>query len=165
MNKVAKVLLVAVPAAILGFALELNGPLGSALWPAPPTGPEPTGGALGALIAMGVLEALAFGAGVAFLVFGWGLMQRAPGVSRGLATGAWLAIGWLLVNWVPHTAMHMTNAHDDFARLALIEYVFHFTLMVGGAVLALFFVRVVRASPGAPAAAPVQSGAPLLATR
>lgn len=165
MNTTTKALLVAIPAAILGFALELNGPLGAALWPEPPAGPEPAGAALGALMGMGVLEALAFGAGVAFLVFGWAVVQRAPGVSKGLATGAYLAIAWLFVNWVPHSAMHMTNAHDDFARLALIEYVFHFTLMLGGATLALFFLRVLRASPARMVAPEAPADRPLVAAR
>jgi hypothetical protein len=88
--------------------------------------------------------------GVAFLVFGWGIIRDAPGVSRNLATGAYLAIAWGLFNWIPHTSMHITNAADDFGRLVLIEYVFHFTLILGALVLARFFWRILDTTMARP---------------
>lgn len=147
-----KVLAVALPLALVGFMLNPNGPLGAAVWPEPPAGPEPTAAQVPLLILVALLESLAFGAGFAFLLFGRPALDRAPGATRGWATAAYFAIAWGLVSWVPHSSMHITNAHDDFARLILIEYMFHVTLVVSAAVTAMFFWRVLHASPAQPRA-------------
>src|SRR5688572_27844052 len=99
-----KVLLVALPAAVVGSHLQSNGPVGKLLWP-PAPGPAPTAAQLAWLVPLGLVEAVAFGIGVAFLVFGWPLLRRAPGVGRGLAVATYLAVGFSLVSWVPHIAM------------------------------------------------------------
>lgn len=138
-----KVIAVAVVGAVVGFMLDANSPLGMAIWGEAPAGPEPSGTEVSLLILVSVLQAIGFGLGVAFLVFGWAYVRAAP-VSNNLALAAYLAIGWNLVSWVPHTAMHVTNAHDDFMRLILIEYLFHVTLVATAAILAWFFVQIVR---------------------
>ena len=151
-----KILAVTLAFGLLGFAIEANGPLGPAIWgAAPESGAEPTGAQLPLLIVVGVTEALAFGLGFAFLLFGWTRVANAPGVSKALGTAAAAAIAWGLLSWVPHSAMHITNAPDDFGRLIFIEYAFHVTLIVAAAVLALFAYRAsARPAAGAARAAP-----------
>lgn len=141
-----KVLAVALPVAVLGFMLQPNSPLGAALWPPHEGGADPTGAQLPLLVVVGVVEALAFGLGAAFLVFGRDLLAKAPGATKGWATAAYVAIAWGLVSWVPHSSMHISNAPEDFGRLILIEYLFHVTLIAAAGVVAMFFVRVLQAS-------------------
>lgn len=131
-------------AAVVGFALQPNGPLGSLVWPPVEGGTEPVGVQLPLLMAVGVWEALAFGAGVAFLVFGWPLVARST-VAPALARATHLAIAWGLVSWVPHTSMHISNHATDLGRLIVIEYVFHVTLVAAAAITAWFFVETLRA--------------------
>lgn len=140
-----KALLVALPVAVLGFMLGSNAPLGALIWPPAPGGHAPTGLQLPLLMIVAVIEALAFGAGAAFLVFGLPLVKRAP-VSNRVAWAAYLAAGWGLVSWVPHTAMHISNPADAIGRLVAIEYIFHVTLVLSAAALATFFVKVAQAS-------------------
>ena len=138
-----KAIAVALVFAALGFMLNPSAPIGQAVWGPQPEGPAPEGAVLGALVLYSVLEAIAFGLGAAFIAFGWPLVKKAAASTAG-ASAAFAAIAWMLVSWVPHSAMHMTNAHDDFARLALIEYVFHVTLIASAIVLARFLLGVVR---------------------
>lgn len=131
-----KVILVAIAFAIVGFLLNPNAPLGGMLFGAPPegSGPSPSGAQIAALMVVALVESIAFGVGVALLAFGLPRARRL--IPRaGLATAAWIAVVWLLVSWVPHTAMHQT-AGRDFAKLVAIEYAFHVTLVAGGAILA-----------------------------
>lgn len=158
-----KVIIVTLVAGFVGFNLQANSPLGPTLWGEGPAGPEPAGSVLGLLIVYGVLEAIAFGLGVAFLAFGWSKVANTRGVSKGLATGAAAAIAWGLLSWVPHSAMHMTNAADDFGRLVLIEYVFHVTLITAASVLALFAYRVSQAGGATPAMTTSDAREPVVA--
>jgi hypothetical protein len=98
-----KVVITAVVFAAIGFALESNGPIGQTIRPAFDNGSEPQGGALAGFIAYGLIEALVF------LLFGLPAVKRALPGREPLATGAYLAIGWLLVNWVPYSALHMST--------------------------------------------------------
>lgn len=144
MRTSATFLIIAVPASILGILLLPTAPLGQAIWP-PAPGPAPTGGALVALAFAGIVSAIAFGAGIAFLVTGRRALAAAAPQSRGLATMAYLSIAWGLVSWVPHAALHQSTAAGDFGRLVAIEYAFHLTLIAAAGILALFFVRVLQA--------------------
>lgn len=159
MQTKTKVILVAIAAAAFAFMLNPNAPLGAAIWgPVVLDGGGPTGIVLALLTAYSVIEAIVFGAGVAFITFGWRLAKKAA-ASLALARAAFVAIAWMLVSWVPHTAMHMTNAHGDYARLALIEYVFHFTLLLSALVLMRFFLDMVRkAEPQARATTAAEEG-------
>ena len=140
-----KVLAVALPFALLGFMLQPSSPVGAQIWPAHEGGAEPTGAQLPLLIFVGLVEAVAFGLGVAFLAFGRELLAKAPGATKGWASAAYVAIAWGLVSWVPHSSMHISNGPDDFARLILIEYLFHVTLIAAAGVIAMFFIRVLQA--------------------
>jgi hypothetical protein len=90
-----------------------------------------------------VTEALAFGVGISFLIFGYPLMQAILPASKGLTLAAQLSIAWLLVNWWPHDSLHIANGMNMNGLLA-IEYVFHVTLIVAGAILVYFFLALVR---------------------
>jgi hypothetical protein len=61
--------------AIIGFLLMGNAPLGNLLWP-PADGPDPEGANLALLMAIGFVEALAFGLGVTFLACGRRHVQK-----------------------------------------------------------------------------------------
>lgn len=95
-------------------------------------------------------ECLVMGAGVAFLVFGFPAARRLP-VSAGLAFAAYLGISYFLVNWWTHDHLHAVadtlNFNNFIWMTAGIEYVFHVGMMVFGAVLALFFARLLLARP------------------
>jgi hypothetical protein len=114
-------------------------------WPISPAAPQPPGTLLPLFIALSLVESLSLGLGVAFLIFGRPLVSRLGG-SPGLTTAAYVAIAFLLLNWWPHDNMHrMTNG--DWSRVVLVEYAFHLPLMLAGAVLAWFFVSLVRRKP------------------
>jgi hypothetical protein len=51
-----------------------------------------------------------------------------------------VAIGWLLVNWLPHDSLH-NHIGPSLDKLLAVEYGFHVTLMIAGMIVALFFVR------------------------
>lgn len=122
--------------ALVAMAFAPSGPAG-AFW-----GPEPTpgleGGALGALMVYAVVEAIAFGFGIAWLAFGRRITS--------LSTPSYLAIGWMLTSWAPHGAFHQATAHTNWAGLAAIEYGFHLTMIVAAAMVARDLLRQVRTS-------------------
>lgn len=148
MSTKVKVIAVTLVLAVVGFMLNPNSPSGAAVWGAPAEADaDPTGPQIGLLMFIVVVESLAFGLGVAFLAFGYPLVKRA-GVSTGVALPAFLAIAWSLVSWVPHTAMHMTNAPGNYGRLILIEYLFHLTLVVGALLVARYFLAATSVRAG-----------------
>lgn len=146
MNLKTKVVATVLVFTIVGFLLNPQTPLGSAVFgpvaQEPGEGPPPAW-AIPALIGVGLVQSIAFGAGFAFLFFGRRFLARLGG-PQGLATASWLAVSWSLVSWVPHSAMHMT-AGNDLGKLVVVEYLFHITLILGGALLALYLVRAAEA--------------------
>jgi hypothetical protein len=112
------------------------------IWPDAPGAPQPSPGLLPFYIIVGLVESLAFGLGVAFLIFG-GRMMSSFGQGRGLTLLTYLSIGWLLVNWWPHDNLHRVVGFD-FPRLIWIEYGFHVTLIAAAACVAYFFVATLR---------------------
>ena len=124
--------------------------LSRVLWPPAPGSPEPGAAQLPWFLALGILEALVFGLGVSFLVFGLPMLRR---VGTRLGASPWpvyLAIGWLLVSWWPHNHLHQTISPADLNALLGIEYGFHVSLYVVGLVLAWFFLGVVRQATSGP---------------
>jgi hypothetical protein len=96
-----------------------------------------------AYLALAIVEALAFGLAVAFLLFGWPAL-------RGLALGRpWLnrvlfvSLAWLMGNWWIHDGLHM-NVGLDMERLLYIEYGFHLTLLACGGALELGLLAAMR---------------------
>lgn len=161
-----KVVIITLVAGFIGMQLQPNSPVGAMIWPPYEGMAEPTGAQLPLLIAVSIIEALAFGLGIAFLAYGWKRVTSTPGVSKGLATAGAIAITWGLVSWVPHTSMHISNAHDDLGRLIVIEYMFHVTLVIAAGVIALFAYRAATGGDGAALAMPASGDAaePMTAT-
>jgi hypothetical protein len=119
-----------------------NGPLGG-FWRPTPTVAPPTGALLPLFVLLNIAEALAFGLGMTFLLFGYPLVRSFAPVSAGLARGAHLSIAWLLINWWPHDSLHL-HVGLNLGQLIVIEYLFHITLMIAGVLLAYFFLTLFR---------------------
>ena len=111
--------------------------LSRVIWPDPPGAVAPPPGLLPWLMVPAAFEALAFGAGVAFLI----AAGRALGRTRdGLAVAACVSAGWALVSWWPHSNMHRANT--TLEGLVLIDWLFHLTLIVGAAIIGTYFYTV-----------------------
>ena len=117
--------------------------LGRVIWPDPVGAPTPAQNLVPLFIVLSVLEALVFGAGLAFLVFGLAPLRRL-GAGTALTWAAYLGIAFMLLSWWPHDNLHRVLGHGDFAGLARIEYLFHVPLMAGAAIVAVFFLRTLR---------------------
>jgi hypothetical protein len=139
-----KWLVVTVGLGLLAFLTGVNGPLGFLLGWHPAAGsPTPTGGQLPFFIVLSLMEGLAFGFGVAFLLWGYPWMRAAGPAPRGLTRAAHLSIAWILINWWAHDSFHVANGLN-LGGLLLIEYAFHGTLMLAGLLAAVWFVTVIR---------------------
>ena len=129
-----KVLLITL---VVGMPAFLLGPV---LWPPSPDTPEVTAGQLLFFMILFVIEALLFGLGVAFILFGLPLVRQGARGSKPWTWAAFISIAWLLVSWWPHDNLHV-HAGNDIQLILLIEYGFHFTLIIAALMLASFFVR------------------------
>jgi hypothetical protein len=99
-----------------------------------------------------MVENIAFGPGLAILVFGrpWFAARTA---SAAKAATAWLAAVWLFASWMPHAALHLHVGMQPRALLP-IEWVFHAGAIVAiGALLWALSSRVGQAAHGDSAAA------------
>ncbi|MBV9455143.1 MAG: hypothetical protein JOZ19_13660 [Rubrobacter sp.] len=130
-------LLVAIPAMILG-------PM---IWPPVEMGMPPTPGQIPYLIFEKFFEALSLGLGVSFLIFGLPIVCQAAPNLRLRVWLMYLSIGWSLVSWWPHGNLHTSNG-DDMQRLLYIEYGFHVTLIITGAIVAYCFLSLLRGRSG-----------------
>jgi hypothetical protein len=115
------------------------------IWPNPVGAPEPPAGLIPVFIVLGAADSLAFGVGVAFLIFGFPLLARLGGTGP-LTWASYLGIGWSLVSWWPHVNMHRVNG-ASFEGLVMIDLIFHLTLIAVAMILAAFFLRVMRSAP------------------
>lgn len=117
--------------AVVAFALS------RVIWPDLPSAPEPSATQMTFLIAFSVIEALAFGVGIAFSITMWTKFTAKFG-GDWLAKLSFLSVVWLLASWWPHDNMHRVTEHGDYWGLLKLEYGFHATLMIAGAILAYF---------------------------
>jgi hypothetical protein len=113
------------------------------IWPPAPGGPEPTAGQFPFFIFLAAFEAVTFGLGVSFLLFGFAPLKRALGGPAWRVWVAFLAIGWFLVSWWPHDNMHIHNG-NDLQGLLYIEYGFNVTLMASAVILAYSLLTMLR---------------------
>lgn len=121
-------------------------PLSFVLWRTPPGVAGPPPGVLPFLVPIGVvIPALAFGFGVAFMLFG----RKLFGATRpsALSRASFLSIWWLLVNWWPHSNFHRVS--NGWANVVVIDYFFHTTVIIATCVVAAFFLSVMRERKGA----------------
>ncbi len=121
-------------------------PLGQMIWPAAAAEGDAHGATMALathqlvlFIVFSIIEALALGLGVAFLVFGLPFARRLAGNSGWLSWAVYLSIAWSLVSWWPHDGFHRSGPSID--GLLALEYGFHATLIAGGAVLVYAFIR------------------------
>jgi hypothetical protein len=114
--------------------------IGRVIWPDAPGAANPPAPVLPVFILVSAVEALLFGVGVAFVIFG----RRRLGAFRSkLANAAFVAIAWTLISWWPHDNFHRVS--HDWYSLAAIEVGFHLTLIASIVVIALYFLRTLRA--------------------
>lgn len=92
---------------------------------------------------LAAVEAILFGLGICFVIFGLPLVRSVLPGYRGLALLTYLAIAWQLISWWPHDNLH-AHIGMDFQKLLFIEYGFHLTLMISSAILAYAFLKVLR---------------------
>ncbi len=119
--------------------------LGRIIWPDAPGVAMPAGMQLGLLMVISALEALAFGIGIGFILFGRTLLKNvSSGRGRGWAVLFW-GIAWGLVSWWPHDNMHRANG-EDLGGLIKIEYLFHFTLIAAAFLMARALWQILRDS-------------------
>lgn len=134
-----KVTLITVVFAIPAF---LTGRL---IWPPAPGSGVPSLALLPFFLGLSIAEALSFGLGIAFLIYGWPVMSTLANGSKRMTWAMFLCIVWLLISWWPHDNLHKHNGLN-LQGLLFIEYGFHVTLMIVGAILALCFVRLLHPS-------------------
>ena len=126
---------------------------GHIIWP-PAPGTTPGATLLPFFLLLSFLEALSFGLGIAFLVYGWPFMSTLAGGSKRMTYTMFVIIAWFLLSWWPHDNLHLHNGLN-LQGLLFIEYGFHVTLMLAGAVLAFCFVRLLcRSRPSRALASP-----------
>lgn len=128
---------------VFAFLTSPGAPFGG-FWGKPAVNLEPSGVQIMGLMILGVIQSLAFGLGIAFLLFGFPLLNTRKLVSQPLARATHLAIAWSLANWWPHTNFHMTANPNNINGLLAIEYGFHVTLILAGLIIAFFFVTLLR---------------------
>lgn len=134
-----KIILTTLAVAVFAFLTGMK------IWPMPMDAPVPTSQQLPFFIILSVFEAVSFGLGISFLIFGWPLVQKFVGRADTLSKLAFASIAWYMVNWWPHDHLHMQNGMN-LQGLLYIEYGFHVTMIIAASILAVFFwTRVLKA--------------------
>ena len=108
--------------------------LSRVIWPDPPGAAAPPPGLLPLLMVPAIFEALAFGAGVTFLISAGRALVRHQ--ADRLSVAAYVSAAWGLVSWWPHSNMHRANT--TLEGLVLIDWTFHLTLIVGAVVIGTY---------------------------
>lgn len=142
MKTTMKVVITTAIVAIAAFVLGANGPVDqqtdmwAKMWPwgEGQTIPEPTNGQLPFFIVLSLVEAVGLGLAVSYLAFGRDAVDRLAGTGGWRRNSLYFGGAWLLGNWWLHDGLHINNG-VDLAGLLVIEYVFHVTLIVTGALL------------------------------
>ena len=135
-------LAVTVGLGVAAFLTSPNAPLGG-FW-GPPPSLSPTGAQMALLMLLTAIQCLAFGLGAAFLIFGFPFVKVQLPTHRRLALATYLSIAWSLISWWPHSNFHQTLSMGNVGGLIAIEYAFHVTLILGGLIVACFFVTKAR---------------------
>ena len=92
------------------------------------------------LVFLVATEALGFGLGVAFVLFGWPRLLKNAGSPRARTLAVCASVAWLLISWWPYDSLRSYFA-EDAQGLLYVEYGFHVTLIVCGIVLAYSLLR------------------------
>ena len=127
---------------VIAVLASPNAPLGG-FWRPDPLSPAPTAAQLPLFILLNMAEGLTFGGGISFLLFGFPMLRAISPASERLTRIVHLAIAWSLLNWWPHDSLHI-HVGMNLGGLLAIEYGFHVTLMICGAIMAWFFLVLLR---------------------
>lgn len=131
-------------------------PIGMAVWPVAAGTPPPS--LLPFFVFVSLCEGASLGAGIVWLILGRQLL-RSTAAHPGLRLGVHLSIAWLFVNWWAHDGLHRSAVGQTFTGVAMIDVIFHTTLIAATGVTAAYFVAVAGAKAknqreiGEPAAA------------
>jgi hypothetical protein len=116
--------------------------LGRIIWPDTPSSIIPPSNLLPFFLVPSLIEALAFGGGVAFL-----LVARPTDASAAraqpLATAAYVSTAWLLMAPWLHGNLHR-HLGFDLTSIARIEWAIHLTMLLAAVIAALFVARLAR---------------------
>lgn len=113
------------------------------IWPMSSDWPAPTSQQFPFFVLIAILDSLTFGLGIAFLFFGWPIVQRVANMSETLARVLYIVIAFLLLSWWPHDNLH-SMVGTNMQGLLYIEYGFHVSHMLGAAILAYSFLKLFR---------------------
>lgn len=116
--------------------------LGRIVWPDTPSSIIPPPDLLPFFLVPSLLEALAFGGGVAFLLLA--RPTSAPEAwSQPLTSAAYVSTAWLLLAPWLHGNLHR-HLGFDLASIARIEWAIHLTMLLAAVIVAVFVARLVR---------------------
>ena len=106
----------------------------------------PPASLLPAFIFLGFWDALAFGVGIAILIYVAMSYSKWPKAIRGsLLVLSFIALWFSVLNWI-HDGAHMAGAAPpNFVYLALVEYVFHFPWLIFAIAIMLVTTQLAKA--------------------
>lgn len=139
MSKSLKVVAISISVGFIAFLL------GNKIWPPAQDTPYMTPSQTFFLTLLFVIESFVTGVGVAFAIYGWSAVKRGLPRNQILAFLAYCSIIWVMVSWWPHENLHLHVGMHDMDGLLKIEYGFHLTLLLAGAVIAFYGYKVFRA--------------------
>ena len=113
------------------------------IWPMSSDWPAPTHQQFPFFVLIAVFDSLTFGLGIAFILFGWPIVRRMANDSGILAWVLYIIIAFMLVSWWPHDNLH-SMVGTNMQGLLYIEYGFHVSQMICGAILAYSFLKLFR---------------------
>lgn len=146
MHSRRKWLLVIVPSALLALLSYPMMPIGSLLWPMPHHGgldlPSASPLYMGLLTLYLVMESIAFGVAIAFLVFGRQHLKAAT--NRGQATISFVCLAWVTGIWPLHMYAHMHHPMSNHVATLIIDYSFHAPIYIAGSLLVFSLLSIFR---------------------
>ncbi|MDD5050481.1 MAG: hypothetical protein PHV93_01935 [Candidatus Pacebacteria bacterium] len=134
MKTKTKVVIVTLVCAIATFLLT------RVIWPDMMGAPVPTSFQLPFFIVIAIVEDIAFGLGVSFLIFGYKSVKNVMPEAKNFTLATYISIAWLLMNWWPHDNLHRVNGMN-LSGLIKIDIGFHITLIVAAIIVAVYFLR------------------------
>lgn len=143
MKTSVKVVIITLVIAVLAFMSNAVGPLGT-FWRPAADSPTPVGIQRALFAVLLLVEAIALGLGVSFLLYGFPLVKSVSTASPGLTRAVHLGTSWLLLNWWAHDSLHLHVGMGSVSALLGIEYGFHFTIIIAGLILVSFLLVVWR---------------------
>lgn len=135
-------ILLAVALSAAALVMHPFGPLGRQLWPPAELCPIPTAREWPLCALLAFIEAVAFGVGVVFLIYGYSFVSQWF-ADRWRAICVHIGISWQLANWWIHDSAHM-HVGLDIRGILIIDYIFHVTLIVSALAMVLAFVITIK---------------------